>query len=550
LRDHGIDVELDQFHEAEIVDWPRWCNEQTSRERSDFVVCVCTAEYCRRIEGKVPPERGKGVYWEGSLLDDEIYDEKGNLRIIPLLFDDEPETSVPRFLGGWTYCRLRRFALDDSGYELLLRILTAQARVAKGPLGKVPVLPQATTSTDAPPQSGAVKVALTRLRHGAEALVGREEELARLDAGWNDPQTNVLTIVAWGGVGKTALVVDWMARMAADDWRSAERVFDWSFYSQGTSETSAASADQFMSEALKWFGDADPTQGSPWDKGERLARLVAERRALLVLDGVEPLQHPPGPVGGKLKDPALEALLKGLAQNNAGLCIVTTREPLTDLDGWIGKTLAYLGECERPNDKHPSLARLSEEAGARLLFDAGVDKAGGAHIDADDEELKAAAREVQGHALTLQLLGRYLARSHNGDIRKRRLVRFKKADAKTQGGHAFRMLAAYEKWLADAGEEGQRQLAVLRLLGLFDRPADAGCITALRTEPAIQGLTEPLIGLDEDDWNFALSNLCETGLITTHVDESAVGNPQSAIDAHPLVREYFGNQLRKDNPTA
>ena len=68
LRDHGIDVELDQFHKDEILDWPRWCNEKTSREHSDFVVCVCTAEYRRRIEGKVPPEKGKGVYWEGSLL--------------------------------------------------------------------------------------------------------------------------------------------------------------------------------------------------------------------------------------------------------------------------------------------------------------------------------------------------------------------------------------------------------------------------------------------------------------------------------------------------
>ena len=28
LRNNGIDVELDQFHNEEIVDWPRWCNDQ------------------------------------------------------------------------------------------------------------------------------------------------------------------------------------------------------------------------------------------------------------------------------------------------------------------------------------------------------------------------------------------------------------------------------------------------------------------------------------------------------------------------------------------
>src|SRR5690349_12707861 len=52
LRDNGIDVELDQFHQDEILDWPRWCNEKTSREESDFVVCLCTVECRRRIEGK------------------------------------------------------------------------------------------------------------------------------------------------------------------------------------------------------------------------------------------------------------------------------------------------------------------------------------------------------------------------------------------------------------------------------------------------------------------------------------------------------------------
>jgi hypothetical protein len=33
---------------------------------------------------------------------------------------------------------------------------------------------------------------------------------------------------------------------------------------------SQVSADQFIAAALTWFGDPDPTQGSPWDKGERL----------------------------------------------------------------------------------------------------------------------------------------------------------------------------------------------------------------------------------------------------------------------------------------
>jgi SEFIR domain-containing protein len=155
LRENGVDVELDQFHNEEILDWPRWCNEQTSPECSEFVVCVCTAEYRRRVEGRVPPEKGKGAYWEGGLLDDDLYDDKGNRRVIPILLNDEPESSVLRFLRGWTLCRIRQFALSDSGYEHLIRILTAQLKVKKNPLGTIPVLPTETEVLPVQPTSAA-----------------------------------------------------------------------------------------------------------------------------------------------------------------------------------------------------------------------------------------------------------------------------------------------------------------------------------------------------------------------------------------------------------
>lgn len=148
LRKNGIDVDLDQFHNEEIIDWPRWCGERLSREHSDFIVCVCTAEYKCRIEGNVLPEKGKGVNWEGSLLDDDLYDDKGNRRIIPILFDSEAESSIPRFLRGWTYCRTSKFDLSDEGYKHLLRILTRQATVEKNPLGTVPELPTSHAPTN------------------------------------------------------------------------------------------------------------------------------------------------------------------------------------------------------------------------------------------------------------------------------------------------------------------------------------------------------------------------------------------------------------------
>jgi hypothetical protein len=126
-------------------------------------------------------------------------------------------------------------------------------------------------------------VSVARLPVTGSELFGREEEIAFLDAAWANPDVNVVTIVAWAGVGKSTLVNHWLRRMAVDQYRCAEHVFGWSFYRQGASgETS--SADEFLDAALTWFGDPDPRLGTAWEKGERLARLIAHRRTLLVLD--------------------------------------------------------------------------------------------------------------------------------------------------------------------------------------------------------------------------------------------------------------------------
>jgi hypothetical protein len=392
----------------------------------------------------------------------------------------------------------------------------------------VEILPRLETGIDVPP---------TKLRHTAERLIGRDEDLARLDAAWNDSHKNVVIVRAFGGMGKTSLVATWMAELALKNWRGAERVFDWSFYSQGTNDQRAASADSFIAAALAAFGDPDPTAGSAWDRGARLAHLVGKVRCLLVLDGLEPLQYPPGPMEGKLKDPAIEALLKGLAAQNAGLCVVTTREKVPDIQQYYGRTA----------DDIP-LTALTDLAGAALLHHHGATRAGAQEIKPDDRELRAASREVRGHGLTLQLLGQYLRLVEDGDILKRGTVRLADADHEYQNdatrpyGHAFKAMEAYEKWFQREGERGQRQLAGLRLLGLFDRPASKDCLDALRQEPVIAGLTEPLVGLSSRDWTLVTRRLEEINLLTVQAD--------GALDAHPLLREYFAMRLKEGSAAA
>jgi len=158
------------------------------------------------------------------------------------------------------------------------------------------------------------KISLAKLPSTSPDLFGREDRLKQLDDAWNDPNINVLSLVAWGGVGKTALVNKWISNLAKDNYRGAERVYGWSFYSQGAAEGRQVSADQFIAAALTWFGDPNPNEGSAWDKGERLAELIKGQRTLLILDGLEPLQSPPPVETGKIKDPGLTSLLRELAR--------------------------------------------------------------------------------------------------------------------------------------------------------------------------------------------------------------------------------------------
>jgi hypothetical protein len=71
-----------------------------------------------------------------------------------------------------------------------------------------------------------IDVSATRLPHTAARLIGRDEDLTRLDAAWNDSRKNVVIVRAFGGMGKTSLVATWMAELAMKNWRGAERVFD------------------------------------------------------------------------------------------------------------------------------------------------------------------------------------------------------------------------------------------------------------------------------------------------------------------------------------
>jgi predicted ATPase len=409
--------------------------------------------------------------------------------------------------------------------ELLKAIPTITARIEAGRRITHQSLQKTSSALSAgvrtrPLRVGPKKISIARLPVTGSDIFGREDDIGFLDDAWANQQVNVVTIVAWGGVGKSTLVNHWLRRMAAEQYRSAQLVFGWSFYRQGTSG-GTSSADEFFDAALQWFGDPDPRLGTAWEKGERLAKLVGHRRTLLILDGLEPLQNPPGPEEGRLRDPSLQALLRELAGFNTGLCVITTRTPIADI-----------ADHERTFALRRDLDQLSSDAGAKLLRALGV--------NGDETELRTASDEFTGHCLALTLLGSYLADAYNGDIRRREEVSARLAHDVRQGAHARKVMESYQIWLGEGPE-----VAVLRILGLFDRPADEKAIAALLKTPAIPGLTEPLADLRSAEWQTILAKLRRARLLAREDPH----NP-GQLDTHPLVREYFGEQLRSQQTEA
>jgi predicted ATPase len=195
--------------------------------------------------------------------------------------------------------------------------------------------------------------------------------------------------------------------------------------------------------------------------------------------------------------------------------VITTRLPVADI-----------ADYERTSAPRHDLEQLSTEAGAKLLRALGV--------KGDENKVRSASSEFNGHCLALTLLGSYLSDAYNGDIRFRTEVSVCLAHDVRQGAHARKVMESYQTWFGEGPE-----LSVLRLLGLFDRPVNEKALEALVKSPAIPGLTESLTDLRPTEWRTILAKLRRARLLAGE-DPHNPGH----LDAHPLVREYFGEQLR------
>ena len=359
----------------------------------------------------------------------------------------------------------------------------------------------------------------------------------------------------------------------------ATRVYGWSFDSQGTGDDRQASEDHFLAAAIQWFGVEIAESANPADKGQALAERLCAERCLLILDGCEPLQYPPGPLAGELRAPGLKTMLTQFAAaGQPGLCILTSRERLQDLSEWVrGDTHPGPGSAPGPRETSatPTAPRLLHARGAKC--------AGETAIGPADPELLAASREVQRSCpdaeptvvLPCPRQGRRHPLPHEVG-----LIAGADRDAR---GHAARVIAPTADLVRPRGRpsvpagSGRPRCDCS---GYFDRPAARAELAWRRCAPPrpSPGLTEALAGprrrrLDpgpqeprrlrpgpgrpgETRSRSARSRSGRSGPPDPTPPDPTDPNATrpaprgGALDAHPLVREHLAAALAARSPDA
>ena len=389
----------------------------------------------------------------------------------------------------------------------------------KSPSTTEPTIPTPTTS-----QAPTTPTILSdRLPTVKGKFFGREEELQLLDDAWRSDQTTIVEFVASGGTGKTKLLRHWLDRSLANKAMGINALIAWSFYSQGASEDKQISSRLFFDHAFAKLNSPRTDFSSEEDRGEYLAELLRQHRCLLILDGLEPLQHASAANRGELKDRALRQMLRTLALNNQGLCVITTRIAVHDLSDRQRKVV------------HHNLDNLQTADAVELLKDL--------QVQGTDEELQKAAKDYDCHALSVSLLGNLLHRRQGGDVRKRDRISdlADSASVDKDSRHAFKVMQAYEEWFS-SDEKHTAELALLRLLGLFDHPIELAVLEVLQQEQ-IPELTQ---GIDPNAWGDAIAALRDD-----HHLLAQAHNPQDdQLDCHPLIRAYFAHRLKGQSPDA
>jgi hypothetical protein len=343
----------------------------------------------------------------------------------------------------------------------------------------------------------------------APLFVGRAAELDALRRFWHrGTDGNVLALIGLGGAGKTAIASEFVARLLdpAEDTDRPDALFAWSFYVD-------QDVSNFLRHAYRYFSGGLKPEASGAGLLHRLTEvlLVDGGRSLIVLDGLERVQRPPGDLKrgfGELEDPLLRQAVTRLAAGAGRTkCLITTRFPVPDLHRWEGREYTRL-----------EVDRLDRAAARQLLRRHGV--------RGDDRALDAVVDEYGSHALTLDHIGAYLADFCSGDPAAAGRLEDPRLDSDVPEERKLaRVLRAYERSLSP------RELDMLARFCVFRTGATCEALHAVFSRADARGLAGSLAGGTVDEFRQVAARLAGLHLL--------LPEPGGGYTAHPAVRDHF-----------
>ena len=351
---------------------------------------------------------------------------------------------------------------------------------------------------------------LRRLRNVERIAFLRPRQLDRLDEAWRSHRCRVFSIVGPPGVGKSALVHQWLDRKEQEGYGGATGVLGWSFSNSPFGVHT--DVDDFLDRCVAWLKLNESSCSSGMDRVRNVISELHRRHYLLVLDGLDAPQS--GRVPPESIDPLLRAFLLEFAAGEKGMCVVTAREAIPEL-------------ASSPRCHVEHLISPSPEACAAILSTGNISTS-------SPEELKKLVTHfgLNGHSLSL-LAG--FSTQKEGVEEKSGADPFDLRREEPEDFHdVLRLIRDHF--------QSKPELVVLRTLSLFDGPAERGAIldACPSRETVRLSFTSTRKLHSHDELLDALNNLVELRVL--------IEGESPAIDAHPFIKSFFREDFQRQYP--
>ncbi len=139
LMSHGVDVVLDQWHNAPGQDLNVFMEQAVDDPTVSHVLILCDPDYADKADGR----RG-GVGKETLIISPRVYEDVKQKRVIPVILDRDTagKVVIPTYLIGRRYIDLSTPDVEAKGYEDLVRQLFNRPSRVPPTLGTPPAFLQ------------------------------------------------------------------------------------------------------------------------------------------------------------------------------------------------------------------------------------------------------------------------------------------------------------------------------------------------------------------------------------------------------------------------